>query len=110
MPKRISNKFELVVTDENCIEGVREMLKGKKRRAKYAGILTPDKKKIMRIIMARVKRRERHNAVAYYREHVEEIGRRIAHELRTGTWTPQPYRERMIFDNLRGKWRRLRVP
>ena len=110
MPKRIGYKFELVTTDENCIEGVREMLKGKKRRAKYAGILTPDKKKIMRIIKARVKRRERRNAVAYYRAHVEEIGTRIAYELRTGTWKPQPYRERMIFDNLRGKWRRLRVP
>lgn len=110
MPKRIGYRWEAVVTDENCIAAVREMLRGKKRPAKYAHLYTPDKSKMRRIVAKRLAKPERYNNVVYYRRHVEEIGRRVAADLRAGTWTPRPYRERRIFDELRQKWRSLKVP
>ena len=110
MPKRLGYKWERVVTEENCIQAVREMLKGKKRPAKYAKIITFNKKQIRRIIARRIVKRERFNSVAYFRAHAEEIGRNLAADLRNSTWVPEPYRERLIYDDLREKWRRLKVP
>lgn len=110
MPKRLGYKRERVVSEENCIQAVREMLKGKKRPAKYSKIFTANKPQIRRIIARRISKKERFNSVAYFRAHAEEIGRRLASDLREGTWRPKPCREKLIFDDLRDKWRHLKVP
>lgn len=110
MPKRLSHRWEMVVTEDNCIAAVKEMLKGKKRKALHANIFTPDKRKIKRIMLKRVSKRRRRTAVDYFRQHAEEVGKELSRQLREGVWTPRPYREKLIYDILRGKWRKLKVP
>lgn len=110
MPKRIGYRFELVSNEENCIAAVHEMLKGKKRRAKYAKIFTKDKAKIKKIIAKRMTHKERYNQITYFREHADEIGKRMARELVDGTWEHGKYRTKQVYDELRGKWRNLKIP
>lgn len=110
MPKRLGYQFELVVTDENCIAAVKDMLKGKKKKALYAN-LTMSKKKLRSVIEKRYNRnRKRKSRIDYFRNNSDAIGRRIASELREGTWHPNPYKEKNVYDELRCKWRVIRVP
>lgn len=110
MPKRASHLWEQATTDENCIAAVCDMLKGKRGRAVYASLYTKKKPEARQIIIGRLKRAIKRERVQYFRDNAERIGREIADELREGRWEPKPYRERMIYDGLRGKVRRIRVP
>jgi retron-type reverse transcriptase len=69
------------------------------------------KKKLKIVIEKRYKKGERSRGrVEYFRNHSAEIGKRISKELRDGTWEPKPYKEKSVYDELRGKWRSIRVP
>lgn len=110
MPKRASHLWEQVVTDENCIAAVHDMLKGKRGRAVYAGLYARTPATCRKAVYRRMCKRVPIDRVAYYRANPEEIGRKVAVELRSGTWTPHPYREKLIYDGIRGKVRCIRVP
>lgn len=110
MPKKIGYRYELVASEENCIMAIREMLKGKKRRAKYAKIFTKNKLKIKKVIAKRVMRKERYDQLAYLRTHEAEVAKCMAADFANDTWIHSPYRTRRIYDNLRGKWRDLKIP
>jgi RNA-directed DNA polymerase len=110
MPKRASHLWERAVTDENCIAAVHDMLKGKRGRATYAGLYTRTPKESRTVLYRRMAKHVHVDRVAYYRANPDEIGRKVAAELRDGTWGPHPYREKLIYDGIRGKVRCIRVP
>ena len=100
----------MVVSEENCIAAVLEMLKGKKNKSIY-GSLTMSKKNLKIGREKRDKKEKRgRGRVEYFRNHSAEIGKRISKELQDGTWEPKPYKEKSVYDELRGKWRSIRVP
>lgn len=110
VPKRTGGLFGLTVSDENGVAAVYDMLKGKRSRAAYGKITISNRKEIKRIILKRLTASAKRGNVAYYRTHAEEIGRKVAAELREGRWVPRPYREKLTYDGLRGKLRRIKVP
>lgn len=110
MPKRLSHRWERVITAENCITAVHDMLKGKKNRSLHAKIITPGRRKMDRIMLKRSKKKRYRKAIDYYRENAAQIGLEVMRQLASGEWRPEPYREKRIYDEMRGKWRALKIP
>ncbi|MEG0743041.1 MAG: reverse transcriptase domain-containing protein [Clostridia bacterium] len=110
MPKRASHLYEMAVSDENGLAAVNDMLKGKRSHAAYGRLTTSSHKEIVRIITKRLTIQTKRGNVEHYRTNADRIGCEVAAELREGRWKPMPYRERLIFDGLRRKVRRIKVP
>lgn len=111
MPKRIGNLYEKVISEENCIAAVREMLKGKRRACLYARLHTKTKGETGITLQTRqMKARRKRDRIQHIRNDIEGFGRKVTQDLREGTWIPKPYRERKIYDGIRGKLRTIRVP
>ena len=111
MPKRKNNRWEQIVTRENCLAAVKEVLSNRHLPAYNSRLHTPNRRDIERIVAARVKRgRKRSGYLTYCREHPEEIAEKVYEDLKNGTWRPTPYRTKIIYDKLRGKYRFLKMP
>jgi RNA-directed DNA polymerase len=82
MPKRTGFLYEQMIEYDNCLLAEKEMLKGKKNN--------------------RTAKRMKKNPEAY--------AKRMQDSLVSGTWEPHPYREKVIYDSHRGKYRNLKIP
>lgn len=111
IPKRHGNCFDEVISEENCIAAVREMLKGKRHASLFAKLHGKSKAEVRITLQNRhLRSKDKRDRVQRIRDDVEGFGRQVAKDLREGTWTPKPYRQRQIYDGIRGKLRTIRVP
>jgi len=111
VPKRKNGCFELVISEENCIAAVLDMLKSKNKPSPYARLNTRTKAQTKKIITRRIRAAARaRDRARYFREHAEEIGKRVAAELKDGTWAPTSPNEKIIYDGIRGKVRKIKIP
>ncbi len=110
MPKRKRGRWEQVITFENCYAAVEEVLKNRRFPSMGSKLHTPNRRDIKRIVRNRAKHPPKPGYITWCMEHKEEVARRVQTDLTNKTWTPRPYRTRVIMDKLRHKERRLKMP
>lgn len=110
MPKRKNHRWEQVITLENCLAAVDEVLKNRHFPAMGSRLHTPNRRDIERIVRHRAKHPPKPGYITWCAEHKDEVARQVQADLANKTWTPRPYRTRVIVDKLRHKERRLKMP